>query len=161
MSPSHPRHDLLDPPPRQREMKGTLNSFSYGRVISASLSLPPEDTKSIIKKLHTSIVKSTLNTLKPNVLLNGRPPPISEKEKKLPHFVRRRLSQIRSGYCNLLNSYKNKIDPNIQHICPDCGSTPHDVIHLFNCATWPVQIQPVHLWTDPEKAATELRLYRN
>ena len=60
--------------------------------------------------------------------------PISNSEKKLTRKERSTLAQLRSGYCILLGSYKSRIkkDANLD-VCANCGTTPHDVKHLFIC----------------------------
>ena len=61
--------------------------------------------------------------------------PISNSEKELTRKERSTLAQLRSGYCSrLLGSYKSRIkkDANLD-VCADCGTTHHDVKHLFVC----------------------------
>ena len=68
------------------------------------------------------------------------------------------LSQLRSGYSRKLNSYKHRIDQNINDKCPECNGTPHDSKHLFNCPSNPTDLQVVDLWTKPVLAANFLKL---
>ena len=42
-------------------------------------------------------------------------------------------SQLRSGHCKLLNSYKKRLKQSDSSSCPDCGMDPQDVPHLFDC----------------------------
>ena len=76
-------------------------------------------------------------------MLDGRPAPISYSEKKLTRKERSILAQLRSGYCRLLGSYMSRIkkDANLD-VCADCGTTPHDVKHLFVCPAHPTTLIP-------------------
>ena len=90
-------------------------------------------------------------------MLDGRPPPISNSEKELTRKERSTLAQLRSGYCRLLGSYKNRIkkDANFD-VCADCGTTHHDVKHLFVCPAHPTTLIPSDLWSRPTDAVREL-----
>ena len=76
-------------------------------------------------------------------MLDGRPPPISNSEKELTRKERLTFAQLRSRYCRLLGSYKSRIkkDANLD-VCADCGTTPHDVKHLFVCPAHPTTLIP-------------------
>ena len=91
--------------------------------------LPVQDKKDLkqkIKNIHTKEVQNTLNSYPPNKVLQAIPPYISKEELKLTRNSRSLLSQLSSGYSRKLNSYKHRIDQNINDKCPDCNSTPHD-----------------------------------
>ena len=64
----------------------------------------------------------------------------------------RYLSQLRSGYCKLLNFYKKRLKQTDSSSCTDCGMDPQDVPHLFNCTA----LTPEHLWNRPVKTMREL-----
>ena len=87
-------------------------------------------------------------------MLDGRPPPISNSEKELARKERSTLAQLRSGYCRLLGSYKSRMkkDANLDV----CGTTPHDVKHLFVCPAHPTTLIPSDLWSRPTDAVREL-----
>ena len=74
-------------------------------------------------------------------MLDSRPPPISNSEKELTKKERSTLAQLRTGYWRLLGSYKSiiKKDANLD-VCTDCGTTPHDVKHLFICPAHPTTL---------------------
>ena len=62
-------------------------------------------------------------------MLDGRPPAISSTEK----------------------------DPDIvDYWAVDCGTTPHDVKHLFVCPAHPTTMIPSDLWSRPTDAVREL-----
>ena len=88
------------------------------------------------------------------MVLNGRPPPISNSEKELTRKERSTLAQLRSEY---VGSYKSRIkkDANLD-VCADSGTTPHDVKHLFVCPAHPTTLMPSDLWSRPTDAVREL-----
>ena len=59
------------------------------------------DRKATPQALHTAAVVKAVQCHERNVVLDGRPPPISNSEKELT----RKDAQLRSGYCRLLGSY--------------------------------------------------------
>ena len=83
-------------------------------------------------------------------MLDGRPPPISNSEKELTRKERSTLAQLRSGYFILLGSYKSRImkDASI-YVCAYCGTTLHDVKHLFVFPAHPTTLIPSDLWSRP------------
>ena len=92
----------------------------------------------------------------PNRVLHNRPPPISLEEDTLRRPQRTTLSQLRSGHCQLLNSYQNRLKPTVDPRCPDCGVNPPDVPHLFNCTAHPNDLSTVNLWDKPVESIREL-----
>ena len=89
-------------------------------------------------------------------VLNYRPPPISDEEIYLTRRQRATLSQLHSGHCKLLNSYKKRLKQTDSSSCPDCGMDPQDVPHLFTCTTHPTTLTPESLWNRPVKTIREL-----
>ena len=71
--------------------------------------------------------------MKDNRVLNNRPPSINDEETLLPRRQTTTLSQLRSGHCKLLNSYKKRLKQSDSSSCPDYGMDPQDVPHLFDC----------------------------
>ena len=86
-----------------------------------------------------------------NRVLNYRPPPISDEEIYLTRRQRVTLSQLRSGHCKLLNSYKKRLKQTDSSSCPDCGMDPQDGPYLFNCTAHPTTVTPQSLWDRPVK----------
>jgi len=72
--------------------------------------------------------------------------------------VRITLTQLRSGHCRLLNSYKARITSGISDVCPECGVALHSVEHLFNCQSRPTQLTVQDLWDNPAAVADFLNL---
>lgn len=116
--------------------------------------------KHTLKELHTARVEATISNLEPNRVLKASPPPIAIDEASLPRDTQCTLSQLRSGWCKLLGSYQNKIDPSIPNKCDDCGATPHDVEHLFSChrKTNHHNLNVNDLWIRPRMVAEYLGL---
>ena len=84
-----------------------------------------------------------------NRVLRDRPPDISESETSLRRTQRTTLSQLRSGHCHLLNSYKHRIGREDDPQCKDCGYNNQDVNHLFDCPAHPTVMSPTKLWSMP------------
>ena len=95
----------------------------------------------------TSFVNTAIGNMKDNRVLNSRPPSINDEETILQRRQRTTLSQLRSGHCKLLNSYKKRLKQSDSSRCPDCGMDPQDVPHLFDCVAHPNDLSPVNLWT--------------
>jgi hypothetical protein len=158
--PDHPNRVQLNGYPPPRQMKETLVS-KYGAEISKISTPDMNDTiyKQKLKSIHTSSVSKTLKNMK-SKLLKTRPPEISSSEKTLPRSTRTTLAQLRSGYSTHLNSYKSRIDPNIEDKCPHCQES-HTSEHLFNCQNNPTNLEVRDLWKKPVRAARFLGLARN
>ena len=93
-----------------------------------------KDRKTTLQAIHTMTVNQAIASLGRNVVLDDRPPAINISEKELTRKERTTLAQLRSGHCRLLGSYKSKLSKDVSlDVCADCGKTPHDVKHLFNC----------------------------
>ena len=90
----------MDLPPR--EMKETIFTRHYQTV----LPLLANNRKDTLQALHTSFVNTAIGNMKDNRVLNSRPPSINDEETLLQRRQRTTLSQLRSGHCKLLNSYK-------------------------------------------------------
>ena len=72
----------------------------------------------------------------PNKVLMSTSPPIGPTEQLLPRSLRNALSQLRSGYCSRLQSYRQSVGWANDPTCPDCHSTYHTVAYLFSWANW-------------------------
>ena len=121
----------MELPPR--EMKETIFT-RHNQTL-----LPPlaNNRKDTLQALHTSFVNTAMDNMKDNRLLNNWPPPINDEETPLSRRQRTTLSQLRSGHCELLNSYKKRLKQSDSSSCPDCGMDPQDVPHLFDCMAHP------------------------
>ena len=87
---------------------------------------------------------------KNNIVLDDVPHPINEAEKDLTRKERANLTQLRSGYSRLLGCYKSTIKKDTSlNVCADCGKTPHDVKHLFDCVAHLRTLIPSDLWSKP------------
>ena len=80
--------------------------------------------------MHTPEVKEVyIGTSK---LLQTTAPEIKGDKEKLPTEARVKLSQLRSSYSSVLNSYNSRININVPDQCELCKTGPHDTHHLFN-----------------------------
>ena len=138
----------------ERQMKETLYTRHRNTVEPMMVK---NDRKATLQALHTSAVVKAVQCNWRNVVLDGRPPPISNSEKEFTRKERSTLAQLRSGYCRLLGSYKSRIKKDASlDVCADCGTTPHDVKHLFVCPAHPTTLIPSDLWSRPTDAVREL-----
>ena len=123
-------------------------------LLSAQYLVHCLDTENVCH--HTSFVNTAIHNMTDNRVFNYRPPPINNEETYLPRRQRATLSQLRSGHCKLLNSYKKRLKQTDSSSCPDCGMAPQDVLHFFNCTAHPTTLTPEHLWDRPVNTIREL-----
>ena len=157
--PGHPGREHLDRPPPPRSRKPTMQT--YKKDVEPCFTTPADDMayKSAIKTIHTTAVDETLRSYPNNRVLGRNPPPLNEKEESdLNRKARSALSQLRSGFCKILNNYNNRCDNNVPDICPKCSQSPHDTNHLFNCPQDPTILTVESLWLKPKMAAEFLKL---
>ena len=102
----------MDLPPR--EMKETIFTRHYQTV----LPLLANNRKDILQALHTSFVNTAIGNMKDNRVLNNRPPSFNDMEPLLPRRQRTTVTQLRSGHCTLLNSYKRRLKQRDSSSCP-------------------------------------------
>ena len=157
--PGHPGNRVINTPAPNRPKRKPTN-LKYREEIQH---LPPITDKASLKsnnkRIHTETVQKVIANYPDNKVLNTRPPEVNDKEEiSLPRTSRCLLSQLRSGYSRMLNSYKSRIDQTIIDQCPDCGQSPHNTNHLFSCASNPTNLTPRSLWTTPHQAANFLNL---
>ena len=156
--PGHPGREHLGRPPSARLKK--MSVLNQLHKVSPLFSNNPTEAeyKAAIKDLHTWAVRETLSNYPVNKVLDMHPPEVNNEEDYLPRKVRCQLSQLRSGYSKLLNSYNCIIDESVSDTCPKCNQTPHNTIHLFNCPNNPTDLNTISLWTTPHRAASFLEL---
>ena len=58
----------------------------------------------------------------------------------------------------ILGQYMNRIDPTARNHCHNCGQSPHDTHHLFNCPSKPTTLTVESRWTVPTETAKHLNL---
>ena len=134
----------------ERQMKETLYTIHQDIVEPM---IVKHDRKATFQALHTDVVDKDVKRHERNVVLDGRPPTISSSEKDLTRKERSALAQLRSGYCRLLGSYKSRIKKDASlNVCAVCGTTPHDVKHLFVCPAHMATMIPSDLWSRPKDA---------
>ena len=159
--PGHPGRKHLGRPPAPRPKKLTLldrHKTELSNLIPNPQDFNEMEYKIILKSIHTQDVAAAIASLKPNRVLGTPPPEINKEETKLNRKARARLAQLRSGFSNILMSFKNICDPEIENKCPKCNITPHDTQHLFQCAENPTNLSTVDLWTNPIQVSNFLQL---
>ena len=122
--PGHPGRNQLCRPPSARNLKQTM--MTYENEISSMI--PDEfytpEYKRVLKTIHTNTVESVLASYPPNKVLGQEPPEIHKEEADLPRNIRTTLSQLRSGYSKMLNSYNHRINEEVEDKCHKCLGTP-------------------------------------
>ena len=116
--------------------------------------------KDALNSLHTDAVSEAIANFKPNLVLDGRPPPIHASENTLTRPERTTLAQLRSGYSKYLNTYLARVNGDVPMNCPLCDTAPHTTKHLFDCPLRPTALTPISLWTNPVEASRFLALDR-
>lgn len=164
LRPDHPCHDHVTRPPRPRPIRETPQSRYLEHVNSVLQanggelkSDEPAHRKLILSRLHTRAVEQAIADAPINKVLGTQPLPIHPSNASLEQGPRTRLCQLRSGECSLLHTYKNKLDPEVSNLCPECDSALHTTEHLFKCKVKKVKCEVEDLWRNPLKAAQELR----
>jgi len=156
--PSHPNYELTRQPIPPRQIRKSATS----RYKDGIQLLPrPTSTRRLnrgTKIIHSSVVTETIENYCENRVLRTRPPTINPDERTLPRTTHTALAQLRSGWCRRLSSYHAKIDETIPDVCPECGQSPHDVDHLFNCPEHPTDYTTEDLWTKPIVVSEFLQL---
>ena len=154
LEPGNVCHPITTRAAPERRMKETLYTKHRNTVEPMMVN---NDRKATLQALHTDAVDKAVRSQERNVVLDGRPPPISSSEKELSRRERSTLAQLRSGHCRLLGSYKSRIKKDASlNVCSDCGTSPHDVTHLFTCPAHPTTMIPSDLWNRPTDIVREL-----
>ena len=78
---------------------------------------------------------------------------IQSTTQKKTRKERTTITQLRSGYCKLLGSYKSRIKKAAS--LNVCGKTPHDVNHLFAYPAHLTTLIPSVLWSKPMDSIRE------
>ena len=107
----------------------------------------------------TSFINTAIDNMKDNRVLNNRPPSINDEETLLSKRQRTTLSQLRSGHCKLLNSYKKRLKQSDSSSCPDCGMDPQDVSHLFDCMAHPNDLSTCKLMGQAHRDDTRTEFF--
>ena len=161
-SEQHPSHRIVTAQQGPRNLRHTLTSKHKSTVVPFLRNgiLPPESRQTVINDLHTAAVSVAIQGMdkNPNRVLGSRPPQVNKSESSLPRHWRSTLSQLRSGFCRCLRSYKAVVDQLGSTICPECNAEEHTVSHLFQCAAKPTTLYKLDLWVNPLHVAFFLSL---
>ena len=156
----HPCHQLCHRPPDDRPEQRQSLIGQLKTNIQQYLAEEPLSNisyKSVISSIHQDVVRNAIES-NSSKLLNGRPPPISTAEQTLPRKTRTILAQLRTGHSRILGQYMNRYDRTAHNHCHNCGHSPHDTHHLFNCPSKPTTLTVESSWTAPTKTAKHLYL---
>ena len=109
LEPGNVCHSITTRETPNRQMKETLFTRHRNTVEPMMLA---DNRKATLQAIHTDAVNKAVKDQKKNIVLDGLPHPINNSEKDLTRKERATLSQLRSGYCKLLGSYKSRIKKN-------------------------------------------------
>ena len=115
------------------------------------------ENKSAISSIHQDAVRTAIESSS-SKQLNGRPPPIATAQQTLTRKTRTIQAQLHTGHSGILGQYLNRIDPTTRDHCHNCGHSPHDTHHLFDCPSKPTTLTVESLWTSPTVTAKHLNL---
>ena len=131
-----------------------LMHFRPTRHSQTVLPLPTITKKVTLKTIHASFGNTAIDNMTYNRVLNNSPPPINNQETFLSKRQRATLSQLRSGHCKILNSYKKRLKQTDSSSCPGCGMDPQD---FLTCSIALLNPMICHdLWENPVKTIRQL-----
>ena len=133
--PQRPCYQLCHRPPddrpeRRRSLIGRIKPNILQYLVEEPLSIT--SYKSAISSIHQDAIRTAIESSSPK-LLNGRPQPIATAEQTLPRKTTTILAQLRTGHSQFLGQYMKRIDPSARNHCHNCGKSPHDTHHIFDC----------------------------
>ena len=158
--PQHPCHQLCHRPP---DVRPERRRFLIGRFkpnIQQYLAEEPlgnTSYKLAISSIHQDAVRTAIESSSSKLPID-LPPPIATAEQTLPRKTRTILAQLRTGHSRILGQYVNSIGPTAHIHCHNCGQSPHDTHHLFDCPSKPTTLTVESLWTAPTETAKHLNL---
>ena len=155
-SPRHPSYPIVTADSGPKDKKKTLQLKFRPHIERFLSNGAVQDAKEARKQLHTEYVEAALRTRSSNPVLNLQPPDISEEETILPRQYRTALSQLRSGHCSALNSFRRMIHISDTDTCPSCNQARHTTQHLFTCPSHPTPLVTRDLWENPIDVADYL-----
>ena len=147
LEPGNVCHSITTRETPKRRMKETLFTRHHNTVEPMILA---NKRRATLQAIHSDAVNKADKDQKKNIVLDGLPHPINDSEKDLTRKERATLAQLRSGYCKLLVSYKNRIKKDAGlDVCADCSK------HLFACPAHPTTLIPSDLWSKPVESIRE------
>ena len=135
-------------------MRDTLSSPPGGSEPILFGSIMAEGRYPAARKLiRAEAVRATVKERPNNLVLLAPPLDVDPTETLLPQAYRSTLSQLRSGYCSRLASYRHSVGWTESPTCPKCRAVDQSVTHLFSCPEAPTDLAPADLWTAPLQVA--------
>ena len=116
----HVCHGITTQEPRLRPMKESLHSRHHPTVL-------PRLKQERMPSESAHPVDPATTILGNHIVLKERPPPIADEEQRLTRRQRCALSQLRSGYCHLLQDYKHRVfgEPRLWRFTTRCETLVH------------------------------------
>ena len=126
-----PSHSVVTAPQAPRQLRHTLASKHQLSVAPFMRNgvLPPGSRDLVKNDLHTAAVAVAISEMdkNPNRVLGARPPQVDNSVFGLPRHWRSTLSQLRSGFCRCLRSYRAVVDQSGPSSCPECNADEHHI----------------------------------
>ena len=137
MHQEHPCHAMVQREPPPRLLKKTIKRYCHDKVLQMTDGVVGR--KEQLSAIHTQMVSESLPDSK---LLGCRPPKSGVNrvdEQKLPRRHQRILAQLRSGYCPLLQDYKQRVDgPSGTRGAADKNAPDASVVNLMKFVNRPL-----------------------
>ena len=135
------------------------------RYLTKLRELPPCPPRtSLHNHIHTQITRQSIQSLKDNTQLHGRPPDIHPSETTLPREDRVHLARLRCGHHPALLSYQKRLDDSADDTCPGCNTHTHNIKHIMEDCITHNHIRQQHnihslrdVWERPVQAVAYLR----
>ena len=153
--PQHPCHQLCHRPPVDRpDRRRSLICRIKPNVQQYHDEEPLSNTS---YNHHQDAVRTVIQSSS-SKQLHGRPPSIATAEQTLPRKTRTILAQLHTGHSRIFGQYMKRIDPTARNHCHNCGHSPNDTHHLFDCPSKPTTLTVESLWNAPTETAKHLNL---
>ena len=159
LRPEHPSHALVTQDPGLRPRVPLLQSTfrtAIAEFLEGDGTADPANHRATIGNIHTAVVANHLANRAPNRVLQRQAPAIFPTETSLPRHFRTTLSQLRSGQCSRLNSYRRAIGIEESDLCPRCNALPDTTAPLFDCTEAPTGLSVEDLWGRPVEVARHI-----
>ena len=119
--------------PRTPRNIKTTPSTRYLTKLSELPPCPPQT--SLHNHIHTQITRQSIQSLKDNTQLHGRPPDIHPSESTLPREDRVHLARLRCGHHPALLSYQKRLDDSADDTCPGSITQTPNIKHIMEDCT--------------------------
>ena len=107
--PFHPSHHIVMDDPTPRRIRHDYRTFHTVIIHIISTIVDLQSVREVQHSLHQTTGTTAMDELSHNRVINQHPPAISDNERQLPRVTRIILAQLRSGWSNNQNSFRERI----------------------------------------------------